>query len=182
MRNDSTIVPEPMAANLFGVTQKDAAEHYRKKWKISRNEWKKHNKDRIYSKYVKDPIVHEGIRLDTVLMSGGAFVYRYVHTFRSRPGLKKVMLTLGGKLYERGECIADLPFPQHLTFYISSLSSLADLRPKYRMMVLERKAYDHTKALIDFRQGSHVVDTSIGDNASATTSKNPGNRSACSPS
>ena len=166
MRNDSTIVPEPMAANLFGVTQKDAAEHYRKKWKISRNEWKKHNKDRIYRKYVKDPIVHEGIRLDTVLMSGGAFVYRYVHTFRSRPGLKKVMLTLGGKLYERGECIADLPFPQHLTFYISSLSSLADLRPKYRMMVLERKAYDHTKALIDFRQGSHVVDTSIGDNAS----------------
>lgn len=166
MRNDSTIVPEPMAANLFGVTQKDAAEHYRKKLKISRNEWKKHNKDRIYRKYVKDPIVHEGIRLDTVLMSGGAFVYRYVHTFRSRPGLKKVMLTLGGKLYERGECIADLPFPQHLTFYISSLSSLADLRPKYRMMVLERKAYDHTKALIDFRQGSHVVDTSIGDNAS----------------
>ena len=166
MKNDTSIVSEPMAENLFGVTQKDAAVHYTKHWKVKRNEWKKNNRDRMFRKYVKDPIVREGIRLDTVLTAEGSFVYRYVHTFRSRPGLKKVMLTLDGKLYEKGECISTLPFPDELTFYISSLSTLADTRPKYRTIVLERMVFDNTKALIDFALGSSRVDTLLGDNAS----------------
>ena len=121
----------------------------------------------MYRKYVKDPIVREGIRLDTVLIgTEGDFIYRYEHTFRSRPKLKKVMISLKGSLYERGEQILELPFPDDLTFYISSLSTLADDRPKYRMIVLERAVFDNTKALIDFRQGSSEVDTTMGDNAS----------------
>ena len=109
----------------------------------------------------------EGIRLDTVLTSSdGDFIYRYVHTFRSRPKLKKVMVTLDGSLYERGECIYTLPFPDELTFYISSLSTLLDPTPKYRMIILERKVFDNTKALIDFSQGSSLVDTALGNNAS----------------
>ena len=166
MKNDTSLVSEPMAENLFGVTQKEALTHYTRHWKVRRNEWKKHNKDRMFRRYVKDPIPDCGIRLDTVLVSEGTFVYRYVHTFRSRPHLKKVMLTLDGRIYERGECVAVLPFPEELTFYISSLSTLADMRPKYRMQILERRVYDNTKALIDFGQGSAVVDTSLGDNAS----------------
>ena len=62
--------------------------------------------------------------------------------------------------------MAELPFPDELTFYISSLSTLADMRPKYRMLILERAVYDNTKALIDFAQGSSKVDTLLGDNAS----------------
>ena len=166
MKNDTSIVTEPMAENLFGVTQKEAAIHYTKHWKVKRNEWKKNNKDRMFRKYVKDPIVREGIRLDTVLTAEGAFVYRYTHTFQSRPGLKKVMLTLDGRLYEKGTCISMLPFPDELTFYISSLSTLADVRPKYRVIVLERTVFDNTKALIDFTLGSSKVDTLLGDNAS----------------
>jgi len=166
MKNDSSLVSEPMAANLFGVTQREALTHYTMHWKVRRNEWKKNNKERMFRKYVKDPIVKEGIRLDTVLVSDGAFLYRYVHTFRSRPGLKKVMLTLDGRLYERGEMVADLPFPDELTFYISSLSTLADMRPKYQMVILERMVYDNTRALIDFGLGSSTVDTLLGDNAS----------------
>lgn len=166
MKNDSSIVSQPMAENLFGVTQKEAAVHYTKHWKVRRNEWKKKNKDRMFRKYVKDPIVHEGIRLDTVLTADGAFVYKYTHTFQCPPGLKKVMLTLGGRLYEKGKCIATLPFPEELTFYISSLSTLADLRPKFRTIILERTVFENTKALIDFALGSSKVDTLLGDNGS----------------
>ena len=166
MKNDTSLVSEPMAENLFGVTQKEALGHYTMQWKVRRNEWKKNNKERMFRRYVKDPIVTEGVMLDTVLVSAGTFVYRYVHTFKSRPGLKKVLLTLDGRLYEKGECIATLPFPDELTFYISTLSTLADMRPKYRMLVLERKVYDNTKALIDFKQGSDCIDTTLGDNAS----------------
>lgn len=167
MKTDSSFVTEPMAENLFGVTQRDAFEHYKRHMKWKRNERRKSRVGKMYEKYVKDPIPKEGIRLDTVLTSsGGDFVYRYVHTFRSRPRLKKVMVSLDGSLYERGECICHLPFPDELTFYISSLSTLADETPKYRIIVLERRAYDNTKALIDFGQGSSQVDTTLGDNAS----------------
>ena len=167
MKTDSSFVPAPMAENLFGVTQRDALIHYSRhlKWKL--NERRKSRRELMFGKYVKDPIVTEGIRLDTVLTSSeGDFIYRYTHTFRSRPMLKKVMVSLDGKLYEDGDCIHDFPFPDDLTFYISSLSGLVDDRPKYKMYVLERTVYDNTKALIDFRQGSAEVDSTLGDNAS----------------
>ena len=167
MKTDSTLIPEPMAENLFGVTQRDALEHYKKHMKWSRNEKKKSRKGKMYRRYVKDPIPMEGIRLDTVLIgSDGDFIYRYTHGFRSRPGLKKVMVYMHGDLYERGVCRAELPFPDELTFYISSLSTLADLATKYRIIVLERRVYDNTKALIDFAVGRADVDTLLGDNAS----------------
>ena len=156
-----------MAENLFGVTQKEALIHYSKhlKWKL--NERRKSRKDQMFEKFVKDPIIKEGIRLDTVLTSmDGDFIYRYVHTFRSRPQLKKVTVSLDGRLYEKGECIHEFPFPEDLTFYISSLSGLVDDTPKYRMYVLERVVYDNTKALIDFHQGSAEIDTALSDNAS----------------
>lgn len=167
MKNDTSYVSEPLAENLFGVTQRDALIHYTKHLKRKLNDRRKGLVGKMYDKYVKDPIRTEGIRLDTVLVSeGGNFVYRYVHTFRSRPNLKKVTVTLEGSIYEKGECIMRLPFPDELTFYISSLSGLADNTPKYRMIVLERSVKDNTKALIDFKQGSSVIDTTLHDNAS----------------
>lgn len=167
MKRDSSYVPEPLAENLFGVTQRQALLHYKKHLKWKMNERRKERKGRMYSRYVKDPIVSEGVRLDTVLTSSeGDFIYRYVHTFRSRPHLKKVNLSLAGRLYEDGECIHSFPFPDDLTFYISSLSGLVDERPKYRMLVMERVVRDNTKALIDFGLGSSQVDTTLGDNAS----------------
>lgn len=167
MKTDSSFVSDPQAENLFGVTQRQALEHYRKHFRIRLNERRKGMADRMFRKYVKDPIVTEGIRLDTVLTGDeGDFIYRYIHTFRSRPGLKKVAVSLRGSMYEGGEMLLQLPFPEDLTYYISSLTTLADTRPKYRIIVLERTVYDNTKALIDFRQGRSDVDTSLGDNRS----------------
>lgn len=167
MKSDSSLVSDPVAANVFGVTQADALRHYTKDMKVYFNERRKSRAGLMYDRYVKDPIVTEGVRLDTVLTaSDGDFIYRYTHTFRSRPGLKKVMVDLGGEIYEDGKCIQSLPFPDELTFYISSLSTMADMTPKYRMVVLERYVYDNTKALIDFEKDSHVLDTTMSENSS----------------
>lgn len=167
MKNDTSLISDPVAYNLFGVTQTEALRHYTKHMKVYFNERRKSRKTQMYQKLVRDPIVTEGIRLDTVLTSSdGDFIYRYMHTFRSRPGLKKVMVNLIGEIYEDGVCQHSLPFPEELTYYISSLSTMADMTPKYRVMVLERRVYDNTKALIDFAKGSHVIDTSLADNAS----------------
>ena len=166
MKTDSSFISEPLAENLFGVTQTDALMHYRKTWKLSRNDRKISNKGRMYARYVKDPILSEGVRLDTVVSDGSGFVYRYTHRFRSRPGLKKAVVYLKGSLYEKGEVLMRVPKSDDMTYYISSLSSLADPAVKYRMIVLERTVYDNTKALIDFDQGSSEIDTTLSDNAS----------------
>lgn len=166
MKNDSTFISEPEAENLFGATQEEALRHYTMQLRKKMNDRKRARKDDVFLRLVKDPIVEEGIRLDTVLnTSDGEFLYKYTHTFKSRPNLKKVIVKLAGSLYEDGKVIAELPVPDDLTFYISSLSSLVDDTPRYRMIVLERRAYDNTKAFLDFEKGSAVVDTAVGNNA-----------------
>ena len=166
MKTDSSFVSEPQAENLFGVTQREALEHYTRKWKKKLNDRRLSNRGRMYARYVKDPLAREGVRLDTVVADGDGFIYRYSHRFRSRPHLKKAVVFLQGGLYRRGEKILSMPESDDMTFYISSLSTLADMTQKYRIKILERTVYDNTKALIDFAQGSSGIDTLLGDNAS----------------
>lgn len=166
MKNDSSFISDPVAENLFGVTQTEALRHYTKRMKSSRNERRKAKADEMYERFVKDPIRTEGIKLDTVLNSSdGDFIYRYEYTFRSRPSLRKVMIDMTGDLYDDGEVICHLPFSGDLTFYISSLSTMADMTPKYKVSVLERVISENTDAFVDFRQGSAYIDTAISDNA-----------------
>lgn len=166
MKTDSSFVSEPDAQNLFGVTQRDALEHYKRELKWRRNERRKGLKDRKFSEFVKDPIPSGGVRLDTIFLSSqGEFTYRYTHTFRSRPALRKVNVFLHQQLYEDGECIVDIPFPEELTFYISSLSSLIEDKEMYQMVINHRNVYDHTRAFIDFEYGSAAVDTSLSENS-----------------
>ena len=166
MKTDSSFVPEPLAENLFGVTQLDALMHYKKRWKENRNYRRLRSKDRMYERYVKDPIVSDGVRLDTIVADGNAFIYRYTHIFRSRPQLRKVVVYLDGNLYERGQVLMSVPRSDDITYYISSLSTLTDPTVRYRQIVLERTVYDNTKALIDFAQGKADIDTALSSNAS----------------
>lgn len=167
MKNDSTLVDDLMAESLFGVTQTQAVVHYTRMWQVRANERRKSMKDKMFAKYVRDPLAVEGIRLDTVLTSStGDFIYRYVHAFRPPPRIKKVEVLLRGRLFENGLEVAQLPFPENISFYISSLNGLVEDRVKYKIVVVERRAYDNTKALLDFGLGSATLDTTMGDNAS----------------
>ena len=167
MRNDSSVVNDEIAQSLFGLTQTQAVTHYTRKWQVRANERRKQRKDKMFSKYVRDPLAVEGIRLDTVLTSSsGDFIYRYLHTFSPPPMVKKVSVSLRGKIYQDGEFVDDLPFPDDVTFYISSLSGLVQDKVRYKMVILERRIYDNTKVLLDFEQGSSQLDTLLGDNAS----------------
>ena len=166
MKSDSSLVSDLQAETLFGATQEEALRHYTKRLRRFINERRLARRDKIFHKYVKDPIVNDGIRLDTVFYAdNGDFVYSYLHTFKTRPFLKKITVSMRGYLYADGEMVAQLPRPDDLDFYISTLSSLIDDNPRYRMVVLERRAYDNTKAFLDFKVGSADVDTTLGDNA-----------------
>lgn len=167
MKNDSSLVSEPDAANYFGVTQREALEHYTRHILWNRNERKKASTGKMFRKYVKDPLVSEGIRLDTVITSpSGDIVYRYGQSVQSRQGLKKITVSLDGSVWEDGKCLCRMPQPAELDFYVSSLSTLAEPVERFKTKIIERRVYDRTLALIDFRQGSSDVDTTLESNAS----------------
>lgn len=166
MKNDSSLVSDPQAETLFGATQEEALRHYTRQFRRRINEKRMERMDAVFRKYVKDPIVREGVRLDTVFSAeNGDFVYSYLHTFRVKPFLRKVMVTMSGFLFAEGRQVTQLPKSDDLEFYISSLSSLADESPKYRTVVIERKVFENTRAYIDFKVGSAQLDTAMGDNA-----------------
>lgn len=167
MKSDTSYISSPEAENLFGVSQMEALDHYTRHGLASRNEARKKSASRMYSRYVKDPLDSGGFRLDTV-MSGprGGFRYRYVQTSAYRPGLSKIVVSLDGEVYAGGRKVLSLRHPDSLTFYVSSLSSLADDTPRYRTRILSRTAYDNTSAFIDFRKGCSDVDTLLEGNAS----------------
>lgn len=165
MKTDSSIVAEPLAESLFGVTQRQALEHYTKTMLLRRNERRKSRRNRMYERYVKSPMLTGGIRLDTVIKGDSGLVYRYVQELQSRPGLRRIELGMEGSAWSYGKKICDMPPPEKLVFYVSSLSTLADGTCRYMTRIIERNAYDRTLALIDFAQGRSEIDSTLGCNA-----------------
>ncbi|MBR1871918.1 MAG: hypothetical protein IJ795_01770 [Bacteroidales bacterium] len=164
-RSETSFVSDEEFASAYGVTEREAVDHYTWWYMVRRNRWKIENKDKMFRKYVKVPLVSEGLRLDTVITNAdNDIVYRYVQTVATRPRLKKVDICLSGEIYEQDKRIYRIPDSDPLSFYISSLSSLADDREKYLTKVLERKVEANTACYIDFGQGSDVVDERLGEN------------------
>lgn len=167
MKSDTSFISSPQAENLFGVSQLDALDHYTRHGLVERNENRKNASAKMFSRYVKDPLVSGGVRLDTVMTgTDGGLCYRYVQTAVCRPGLKKIVVSMDGEVYAGGRKVLTLRHPDSLTFYVSSLSSLVDDTPRYRTRILTRTVYDNTSAFIDFRQGCSDIDTLLEGNSS----------------
>ena len=166
-KTDTTFVSDEEFASHYGVTEREAIEHYTLVWKIRSNDRKVAMKDRMYHKYVKAPIITEGLRLDTVMQAvNGDFIYSYVQTVHTRPQLRKVDILLSGGIYEQDRQIYSIPRSEPLTFYISSLSSFVDGTERYLSKVIERKVEANTACYIDFAQGRSEVDLGLGRNLS----------------
>ena len=165
-RSDSTEVSDEVFYSYYGVSEQQAVDHYTNKFLKRRNERRKSRIGKMYKKYVKAPIVTEGIRLDTVMMSGeGDFVYNYVQTINARPKLRKVDVVLSGEIYEQDKKVYDVPRTDPLTFYISSISAFADNRERYLSKVVERRLSADTECRIDFEVGKADIRPELGNNA-----------------
>ena len=165
-RNDTSYVSDETFASVYGVTERQAIEHYSLRFKIRRNERRIAMKGKMFDRYVKVPVLTEGLRLDTVLRNTDQdFIYSYVQTVRTLPRLRKVDISLSGEIFEQDKRIFRIPNSDSLTFYISSLSSLAIPTERYLSQVVERKAEAHTACYIDFSSGSSDMDLSLGENA-----------------
>ena len=164
-KTDSTYVSDEQFASAYGVTEKEAIEHYTDKLARKANNWKMSRREKMYRKYVKVPIVTDGLRLDTVIQAfNGDFIYRYVQPIKTRPKLRKVDVVLSGEIYESDRKIYDIPMSEPLTFYISSLSAFVDNREKYLTKIIERRVEENTACYIEFASGSFTVDENMGNN------------------
>ena len=169
-KTDSTAVSDEQFASVYGVTEQQAVEHYTNSIAKRYNSRKMARRERMYRRYVKVPIVTEGLRLDTVIQSvTGDFVYRYRQTIQTRPKLRKVDVILSGEIYESDQRIYTIPRSEPLTFYISSLSSFVDNRERYLTRVIERRVEANTACYIEFASGSSTVDERMGNNPDEIT-------------
>ena len=165
-KSDTTYVSDEDFGAVYGVTEREAVDHYTNHFLKRYNEGKKARKGEMFRRYVKVPFVTEGIRLDTVLRAdNGDFIYNYIQTIGTRPKLRKVDIILNGELYEQNKCLCNLQPSEPLTFYISSLASFVDETPRYLEKIIERRVEANTACYIDFNVGRADIDESLGYNA-----------------
>jgi len=163
---DTTFVSDEQFASIYGVTEQEAIRHYTKKLAMKWNERKKSRKDAMFRRYVKAPIVTDGIRLDTVIVnSNGDFEYNYIQTITTRPKLKKVDIILSGDIFEQDVHLYTIPPSDPLTFYISSLSAFVDNTERYMTKIIERRVEANTACYIDFEMGKADINESLGYNS-----------------
>lgn len=158
-RQDSSIVSESEFTSAFGVSEKEAVRHYTLGYLVRRNNRKIAIKEKMKAKYIKMPIEKPGLRTDTVLRDFDKdIVLNYIQSIKTVPGLKKVSISLKGRIFHEDKVLYDMPECPKLDFYISSLSSLAEPRLRFVKKVIERRVEENTVCYIDFAAGSSTVD------------------------
>ncbi|MBQ9474798.1 MAG: hypothetical protein IJU69_00890 [Bacteroidales bacterium] len=166
MRSDSTVVSDEQWASVFGVSEKEAVDHYTDKWAKSRNARRLASRDKKYRKWIKVPLSNTGVRLDTVIRADSDFVFTYRQDVKCRPGLRKVEITVGGVINGAdGASLYSIPDCSPLVFYISSLSSFSDTLPRYRVKIISRDAATASSYNIDFEKGRSEVQPSLSGNS-----------------
>lgn len=164
-KTDTSFVSEQEFYSAYGVSERQAVEHYTNRFAKNLNKRRKAKMDKMHRKYIKSPIVTEGIRLDTVMISDdGEFIYNYVQTINTRPKLKKVDIILSGEIYEQDKRLYNIPRSEPLTFYISSISAFVDNTERYLTKVVERRAMANTESRIDFELGKSDIKPEYGRN------------------
>lgn len=166
LKTDSTFVSDEQFASIYGVTERQAVEHYTNQLAAEWNRRKINRKDKVFDRLVKVPIVTEGLRLDTVLTAdNGEFIYEYIQTVNTAPQLRKVEISLSGGIYEEEHSLYVIPGGDPITFYISSLSALCSSEERYLTKVIERKAVANSTCWIDFEQGKADIRPDLSNNS-----------------
>ena len=163
-RSDSSVVSREQFESAFGVTESEAVAHYLKKWLLRRNLRRDARRDEMFAKLVKAPLVSEGIRLDSIITDGNGITYEYVQALKTRPGLKRADIYLSGDVLEGGSSIYDIPEAGPITYYISTLGSLAENRTRYKTEIVRRKVSVQKNYAIAFRKGEYYVDKDYSSN------------------
>lgn len=122
-RRDLRVFLERNSDVAYGV----ARDHYTDRMKVYLNDRRVAGVDDAYRRLVRFPIVTEGVRLDTVVAgAGGDLRYCYAQVISAGPLLRRAQVSMKGEIYIEDRPVLVLRRSEPVTFYISSLSTLAD--------------------------------------------------------
>ena len=147
------------------VSREEVEDHYSRRGLKWLNARKAGRKDELRRKFIKVPIEPEYARLDSVCRGSHPFIYMYSHRMPTRPGLRKVTVAVDGAIYREDRVICELPRSEPVTFYISSVSTLADTSTRYLTVLIPRIVRQNISCRLAFAGGSSKVDTTLADNA-----------------
>lgn len=148
----------------FGVSEKKILEHYLKEWLIERNNRKKEDKQRIFSKYVKHPYMKNS-RLDSVIkMVNGDFAYHYSQELSTTESSKKISLNICGQVRSIWGSSLMLPCSDTLNYYISSMINFTDTTKRYMIEVVERRVIESFDIRVNFRVNSTEIEAELEGN------------------
>lgn len=169
LSRDSTRFVDRSQADKFmsretELSRSEVDGHYSRRLLIGLNRCRALRKDEYRQKYIKAPIDPAFARLDSVCAGRSPFMYLYSFSVPTRPGLRRIEVSMDGAVYDKGELVYRLPRSENVTFYVSSLSSLADSSVHYRTEIKSRTVLEKVFGHLDFAQGSYVVDSTFGDN------------------
>ncbi|MCQ2158784.1 MAG: hypothetical protein MJY43_03045 [Bacteroidales bacterium] len=165
-KTDSSFVSDEDFTSVFGVGSREAIEHYTDNAAIRRNESRKAGKERMFLKYIRNPLLKENIKLDTVLYSPSEdFTYQYNYSLNTRPRLRKAEIYLNGEIFDGEKVLYTIPANDTVTFYISSISMFADQSEHFKTKIIERKVAADMSCNLAFKVGKSEIDTALDGNA-----------------
>ncbi len=166
LKSDTSFIDNSVAENLFGVTLKEAVEHYTKHFLVKRNNRRKGRTEKMFAKYVKVPLEKEGIRLDSIIAGDNdMLVYRYVQSIKTCRDLRKIDMVMDGGIYKENRMIYRIPQVGPLTYYISSMTFFADNSTRFLKKIISRNAVANTAAYIDFKVGDATLCDTLHENS-----------------
>lgn len=148
----------------FGISEKKILEHYLKEWLIDRNNRKKEERERLFSKYVKHPYIKNS-RLDSVIkMVNGDFAYHYSQELNTSESSKKISLNICGEVRSLWGSSLILPCSDTLNYYISSMINFTDTTKRYISKVVERRVIERFDIKVNFRVNSTEIEPEMESN------------------
>lgn len=149
------------------VTPKDSIDISKYRYlfdQIALNEMKDARKEEVYKEMVVFPY-EENARTDTVLRSTKRdFTYYYKQDYPVTPGLKKLRVTMSGKIDAIDRSRYTLQPMDTLSYFISSLSQLVDTSLIYKRTTLHRDVFNSMAIYPKFAPGKSVFNISFKDN------------------
>ncbi|MBO4606179.1 MAG: hypothetical protein J5667_06575 [Bacteroidales bacterium] len=168
-RDSSLFVDRDQAGKFLQRTaelsREEVEDHYSRRGLKWLNARKASRKESLRRRYIKVPIEPEYARLDSVCLGTHPFIYTYSHRMHTRPGLRKITVTVDGAIYDADRVICELPRSEPVTFYVSSVSTLADTTTRFLTVLIPRAIRENISCSLAFAGGSSTVDTSLADNA-----------------
>lgn len=130
---------------------------------IAYNELKLERKDEFREKTIKYPF-EENTRIDTLADVTSDFVYLYKQSYPVSPGLKKLQITMSGRIDAIDQSSYTMGKVDTLSYFITSLADLADTTHIYKVSKLDRDVFNRVIAYVKFPTNKTNFDINYRDN------------------